>query len=274
MWYRAVPLLSGHACTGPPKEPPPFVLCNPRPSQAIPPLVVPCNPPQRTSPPLVLYNPPPPNKPPPVPARTGGAQPAQPLVLWQPPPGSPKQPPHPPLSGRSPLEPELGPEATIGSSSGSKGWLGTSNLLSGWMNFLTFFLESDLAGFGSCADLCSDPLNFLQPWTMFTVTCWACDVFGLKAAHRFPTWSCKSHNVKDWMAGCADRQGGALHSEKWTSQKLLYRSVFNVHAKVPHLLNWKEYGNLTFVQNVNACCNPTSVCTIIAKVNNQSFFWL
>ena len=30
---------------------------------------------------------------------------------------------------------------------------------------------------------------------------------------------------------------GALHSEKWTSQKLTYRSVFNIHAKVPHLLN-------------------------------------
>ena len=24
-------------------------------------------------------------------------------------------------------------------------------------------------------------------WTMFTVTCWTCDVFGLKAVHRFPT---------------------------------------------------------------------------------------
>ena len=57
---------------------------------------------------------------------------------------------------------------------------------------------------------------------MFTMTCWASDVFGLKAVHRFPTGCCKSHNVKNWMVGCTDRKDGALHSKEWTSQKLTY----------------------------------------------------
>ena len=103
---------------------------------------------------------------------------------------------------------------------------------------------------------------------MFTIACWACDVFGLKAEHPFPTGSSKSHNVKNWMVGCTDRQCGALHSEQWISHELTYRSVLNVHAKIPHLFNRKEDRNLTFVQDVNACCYPTSLCSIIAEMNH------
>ena len=113
--------------------------------------------------------------------------------------------------GTPSLEPELGPEATIGSSSGYKGWLGTSNLVSGEIGFLTFFLGTALAGFGSCASSGAGWLLeflatfFVRMWTMFTITCCICNFFGLKAVHRFPTGSCKSHNVKNWMIGCTDR---------------------------------------------------------------------
>ena len=54
----------------------------------------------------------------------------------------------------------------------------------------------------------------------------------------------------------------------WT--RLPECAQFNVHTKVPHLLNWKENRNLTFVKNVNAGSNPTSVCMIVAKMNNKS----
>ena len=46
--------------------------------------------------------------------------------------------------------------------------------------------------------------------------------------------------------------------------------MLNVHAKVPHLFNWKEDWNLAFVKNVNAGSSPTSVCMIVAEMNNKS----
>ena len=46
--------------------------------------------------------------------------------------------------------------------------------------------------------------------------------------HRSPSGSCKSHNVKNWMIGCADRGCGALHFKKRTREKLTYWPVLNV----------------------------------------------
>ena len=102
------------------------------------------------------------------------------------------------------LEPELRPDATIGCSSGWNGWLGTSNFVSGEM--------------GSSLE---------QPWpvsahvlalrTSWNLLCLceddvyrymlrsACNFFWLRTVHRFPTWCCKSHSVKNRVIGCTDR---------------------------------------------------------------------
>ena len=46
--------------------------------------------------------------------------------------------------------------------------------------------------------------------------------------------------------------------------------MFNVHSQVPHLFNRKEDRNLTLVEDVNAGSSPTSVCMIVAEMNNKS----
>ena len=114
----------------------------------------------------------------------------------------------PDVLGSPSLEPELGPEATIGPSSGCKGWLGTSNLVSGEILDILLgncFGRLRLVCWFMCWLCVFLATFFVCVWTMFTVTCRTCNFFWLKAVHRFPTWSRKSHNVKNWMIGCTDR---------------------------------------------------------------------
>ena len=89
-------------------------------------------------------------------------------------------------------------------SSGYRGWLGASNLVR-WNWFLDILLGNCLGRFRLMRKFRCWHLEFLltffvRIWMMFTIT-W---FFGLKAIHRFPTGSCKIHNVKNWMIGCTD----------------------------------------------------------------------
>ena len=128
------------------------------------------------------------------------------------------------LAGIPSLDPELCPEDFIGISSND--FSGTSNFVSGER----IFFSTDLAvvssaGFGSVFVLAVFGTFLVCVWTMFSCTCWTCCFFTGKAVHRFPTWCCKSHNVKYRMVGCADRQGGALHSEQRPCEELSNRCV-------------------------------------------------
>ncbi len=113
---------------------------------------------------------------------------------------------------------------------------------------------------------------FVGMRTMLTVTCWSCNVMSsdwklciglqVEVARAIMSRTGWLDVLTVGAVRCISKNGHVRNSPTGLC------SMF--YTKVPHLYNWKEYRNLTFVKNVNAGSNPTSVCMIVVKMNNKS----